>query len=91
MRLTWAKAILLAGLSFIADGVLYVLVEREARIKDDAPSVSWWLATIIVAVVGMIPLAELARRGKIVERFVAILMAVPPLGWLAACAYAAWH
>ncbi len=79
------------GLSLIFDGLLWWVVYREARIKDSTPSVYWWLLTISLAVFAVLPLFEMARRGRLLERVLAGFLTCIPVGWVGLCAYAAYH
>jgi hypothetical protein len=79
------------GGSLVADGVLWLVVNEQARIKDAAPLASWWLLTVTLAVVAVVPLFELARRGHVIEGVLAAVFSLPPLSWIGMCAYAACH
>jgi len=75
------------GLSLTFDALLWFLFMRRARIKDHDPSVYWWLLTIIISVAALIPLLEMARRGRIAERILAAVLSVLPVAWTGLCAY----
>jgi len=79
------------GLSLTFDGILWWVFYRQARIKDANPSVRWWLLTISLAVAALVPLFEMARRGRLLERVLAGLLSCIPVGWLVLCAYVAFH
>jgi hypothetical protein len=79
------------GLSLLLDGALWLVIYRQARIKDATPPVWWWLLTLTLAVAAVVPLIDLARRGRLVERVLAAGFALLPIGWIGLCAYAASH
>jgi len=85
------KIFLGIGASLLFDGVLWFVVDRQARIKDATPALWWWLVVITLAVAALVPLFHLARRGRVVERVLAAAFSLLPLGWLGLCAYAACH
>jgi hypothetical protein len=79
------------GGSLVVDGVLWLVVNEQARIKDATPLAWWWLLTVTLAVVAVVPLLDLARQGRVIERVLAAVFSLPPLGWIGLCAYAACH
>jgi hypothetical protein len=79
------------SLSLTVDGILWWVTYRQARIKDADIPVWWWLLTISLAVLALVPLFELARRGRLLERVLAGFLSSLPIGWLGLCAYAAFH
>jgi len=79
------------GLSLMFDGLLWWIINREARIKDGTPSVYWWLLTICLAVFAVLPLFEMARRGRLLERVLAGFLSCIPVAWIGLCAYAAYR
>ena len=85
------QIVLGVGLSLLFDGMLWWVIYRQARIKDGDPSVLWWLLSISLAVVALVPLFELARRGRLLERVLAGVLACIPVGWVGLCVYAAFH
>jgi hypothetical protein len=87
-----SKQILLGvSLSLTFDGLLWWVIQRHARIKDVGPSILWWVLTILLAVAALVPLFELARRGRWLERVLAGLLSWVPVGWIGLCTYAAFH
>jgi hypothetical protein len=86
-----AKLSFAVFLNLTFDALLWWTISRGFRAKDHDPSVWWWLLTIVLAVTAIVPLFELARRGRLVERVLAGLLSTIPVGWLALCAYAAFH
>jgi len=78
-------------LSLAVDALLWWVVNWAFRIKDHDPSVWWWLLTIVLALLAIIPLFKLARRGRLLERVLAAMLSTIPVTWLALCAYAAFH
>ena len=86
-----AKIGLAVAISLVCDGMVFVLVYRQARIKDAEPSGLWWLSTILFAVLALAPLYDLARRPRLLERMVALLLSSLPASWLALCIYAAYE
>jgi len=84
--------LLAVSISLTSDGILCWVIYREARIKDGETSALWYLLTISLAMMALIPLFELARRGRLPERILAGVLASIPvawLGWLGCCAYTA--
>jgi hypothetical protein len=79
------------GLSLSFDGILWWVFYRQARIKDGDPSVLWWLLTISLAIVALVPLFEMARRGRLLERVLAGILSCIPFGWLVLCFCAAFN
>jgi uncharacterized membrane protein YhaH (DUF805 family) len=77
--------------SLAFDVLLWWIVYRRARIKDYDPSVWWWLLTIVLAVIAIIPLFELARGGHLLERVLAGLLSTIPVSWLGFCAYSTFQ
>lgn len=86
-----AKIGLAVAISLVCDGMVFLLVYRQARIKDAEPSGLWWLSTILLAVLALAPLYDLARRPLLLERIVAVLLSSLPASWLALCIYAAYE
>ena len=76
------RILLGVGISLTFDVILCWVIYREARIKDGDPSASWLLLTITLAVMALIPLFELARRGQLSERIIASVLSCLPVGWL---------
>ncbi len=86
-----AKIGLAVAISLVCDGMVFFLVYRQARIKGAEPSGLWWLSTILFAVLALAPLYDLARRPRLLERIVAVLLSTLPASCLALCIYAAYE
>ena len=84
-----AKIGLAVGISLVCDGMIFLFVYRQARIKGAEPSGLWWLSTITIAVLALAPLYELARKPRLLECTVAAIFSILPACWLALCIYAA--
>jgi hypothetical protein len=86
-----SKFILGIGSSLLFDGLLLWIVYRQARSNDATPSVYWWSLTISLAVFALLPLIELARQGRLLERVLAGFLSCVPVGWVGLCVYVAYH
>ena len=78
------------GLSLVFDGFICLIAYFQAA-TDGHVSLHWLFVTLCFAVVAVVPLVEMARRGRLIEKCLAVLFSCLPASWIYLWSYLAYN